>query len=213
MDTDWVLAVLRVLPWISAAAVLLGVWLLVVSIRERAQRRRWVAVARIATSALIVLLGLALVGLSVITTPIRVSAGAVGGRASTLPYVTADGDAGDVGDLRGRVVVLNAWATWCGPCIAEMPELDRLQAAYPDDVAVVGLSDQDQPTVERYAQANDFGFTLGRAAAPDSLAGPYAGFFGVRPTTFVIDRDGVIRATLVGEQTLESLETKVTPLL
>ena len=213
MDNDTFLAVLRFLPWISAAAVLLGAVLLAVSIRQRARFRRWVTVARIATSTLIVLLGLALVGISVITTPIRTSAGAVGESASALAYVDADGDTGDVGDFRGRVVVLNAWATWCGPCVAEMPELDRLQAAYPDDVAVVALSDEDQPTLERYVRANDFGFTLGRAAAPDRLAGPYAGFFGVRPTTLVIDRDGVIRATLIGEQTLASLEAQVTPLL
>ena len=213
MDDDATLTVIRFLPGISAAAVLLGAALLAVSIRQRGRLARWATVGRIAASTLIVLVGLVLVGLSVVTAPIRTSAGAVGERASTLPYVTADGEPGDVGDFRGRVVVLNAWATWCAPCIAEMPELDRLQAAHPDDLAVVALSDEDPPTVERYAQANGVGFTLGRAADPEGLTGPYAGFFGVRPTTLVIDREGVIRATLVGQQTLESLEAKVAPLL
>lgn len=213
MDNDAILTVIRLLPWISAVAVLLGVGLLVVSVRQRERLARWAWIGRIAASTLVVLLGLVLVGLSVVTAPIRTSAEAVGESASALAYVTAEGEPGDIGDFRGRVVVLNAWATWCAPCVAEMPELDRLQAAYPDDVAVVALSDEDQPTLERYVEAIDYGFTLGRVVAPDRLRGPYAGFFGVRPTTLVIDREGTIRTTLVGQQTVASLEAEVAPLL
>ena len=81
------------------------------------------------------------------------------------------------------------------------------------EIAVRALSDEDAATVSRWADANRFGFSIGRVDAPEAMPEPFGGFFGIRPTTLVIDREGVVQATLIGEQTLESLEGAVRPLL
>ena len=163
------------------------------------------------------LLGVVLFGIGILTAPMRASYAAEGTAPPPLAYIETvdgrDGGAANVADLRGRVVVLNAWATWCAPCLAEMPELDRLQRAHPRELAVVALSNEGEGTVAAWAEGQDVAFTLGRLAAPDSLAAPYSSMFQALPTTFVIDRDGVVRATLIGGQELADFEAAVEPLL
>ncbi|MEM1055794.1 MAG: TlpA disulfide reductase family protein [Bacteroidota bacterium] len=107
-----------------------------------------------------------------------------------------------LGDFAGRAVLLNAWATWCGPCREEMPALDSLQRERPEAVAVVFVSDEppellrawlaDRPTEGVYAHA-----TL------ESFVGPYAAVQGARPVSFVIGADGVLRERIIGAQTAE----------
>lgn len=113
----------------------------------------------------------------------------------------ADGDGSEVSlaDFRGQVVLLNFWATWCVPCLAEMPALDRLQAALGQEgLAVIALS-QDRggvPTVVRFYEKYDFG-NLGIYVDP---AGKLAADLdiGVLPTTLIIGRDGKVAGQLVG---------------
>ena len=105
-----------------------------------------------------------------------------------------------LGDFAGRAVLLNAWATWCGPCRAEMPALDSLQRERAGELAVVFVSDEppellrawlaDRPTAGVYAHA-----------APESFVGPYAAVQGARPVSFVIDAAGVLRERVIGAQT------------
>lgn len=113
-----------------------------------------------------------------------------------------------LGDFAERAVLLNAWATWCGPCRAEMPELDRLQQERPDDLVVVFVSDEppelirawlaDRPTSGVYVHA-----------APEAFVGPYAAVQGARPVTFVIDAEGVLRERIIGAQTAETLRDRL----
>ena len=118
------------------------------------------------------------------------------------PLELADVRTGEPVDLttfRGQAVLLNAWATWCGPCRAEMPALDSLQRERPDALAVVFVSDEapelirawlaDRPTEGVYAHAELADFV-----------GPYAAVQGARPVTFVIDAEGVLRDRIVGAQ-------------
>ena len=108
------------------------------------------------------------------------------------------GEQVDLGSYRGKVVVLNFWATWCPPCVAEMPSLQRLDRALgPEGLAVVTVStDEDQEALEEFVTR--YGLDLpvlldpgGRVASRDYRT---TGF----PETFVLDRAGVLLSHTVG---------------
>lgn len=103
-------------------------------------------------------------------------------------------------DLRGRVVVLNVWATWCPPCRAEMPSLQRLQAQLdPARYAVVALSvDQDANLVREFVlrYALEIPVYLDGADAAAVTALGVTGY----PTTFVVAPDGRVADRVAGER-------------
>lgn len=102
-------------------------------------------------------------------------------------------------DFRGRVVVLNLWATWCAPCRREMPSLDRLQAAHGgDDLVVLPLA-VDRAGVDKieefYAETGVEHLKIYRD--PKAAASRALGALGL-PTTVLIDRDGRDVGRLLG---------------
>lgn len=132
-----------------------------------------------------------------------------------LKAPTLDGQPFDLGALRGKVVVLNLWATWCSPCRVEMPALEAFHAKYQArGVMVLGLNENDPDDIAEVKKVMA-GFTY-----PAILAGtaPLNGFRTPRvlPITYVIDAKGVIRARLWPggtPVTEENLEKAVLPLL
>jgi len=104
-----------------------------------------------------------------------------------------------ISTLRGSVVVVNFWASWCVPCQRENPTLVALSKTYPD-VAFVGVGFQDAPDaarafLDRYARG---GPNYRYVTDPDSRAALDFGVFGI-PETFVLDRQGAVRSKLIGE--------------
>lgn len=101
-------------------------------------------------------------------------------------------------DHRGRLVLLNFWATWCAPCVEEMPSLDRLQAVRGDVLEVVAVSvDRGGPaSIERFYDR----LGLEHLAVYQDRGGSLTRAFDVRlyPSTFLIDRNGQIIAALPG---------------
>ncbi len=99
-------------------------------------------------------------------------------------------------DLRGQVVVLNFWATWCGPCRQELPQLQRLQEKYADGgLVVLGVSDEQPDVTLRFLEQRNLKFrTL------HDNGGQIFQRFSVMeiPTTLVIGRDGIIASRLLG---------------
>lgn len=120
----------------------------------------------------------------------------------------ADGMPHRLQELRGQVVLVNLWATWCPPCRKEMPDLNRLQEAYRDrGVVVLTVSDEERDTLLAYAKEqpmstlNVYAESLGWLDAPG------------RPISFVIDRDGTVREMFVGARDYETFEAAVRPYL
>ena len=100
-------------------------------------------------------------------------------------------------DLKGDVVVLNFWATWCPPCIEEMPSLVRMQHQLADKgVKVLAVSiDVDQKAYEKFLK--DHGVDLLTVRDPDQKASTVYGTFKW-PETYIIDRKGVVRRKFIG---------------
>jgi len=133
--------------------------------------------------------------------------------AVILPDV--NGSMQPMSELRGQILVVNFWATWCPPCREEMPELSELQALYKKEgLVVVGIAAEDQESVNQFAREAPVGYPL---FAADTEAGPLSYSLGnhrsVLPYTVVIDRDGHIVKSYFGRITRHLLEQSVKPLL
>ena len=116
-------------------------------------------------------------------------------------FQDAAGDPVRIGDFRGKVVVVNLWATWCAPCIIEMPTLARLAEARKDrDVVVLAVSidrEKDGEKARAFIAKNaplEF-YWDPKASLPFALKPPTAAM----PTTLIYGRDGVERARMLGE--------------
>jgi cytochrome c biogenesis protein CcmG/thiol:disulfide interchange protein DsbE len=126
-------------------------------------------------------------------------------------------DAGEtaLSDLLGNVTILNFWASWCGPCRAEMPALERLyQAEQRNGLAILAINStvQDEPAAVS-AFAAEYGLTFPILLDRDGAAGRA---YGVRalPSTFILDRAGIVRRVLYGGPLSEAvLRAAVEPLL
>jgi cytochrome c-type biogenesis protein len=131
--------------------------------------------------------------------------------APEIELKTLDGQPYSLASLRGRVVLLNFWATWCVPCRQEIPDLSAMQRDLGGrGLTVVGVSADDTADDVRDFQralAQDYTVVLGTTDAKSSY-----GVVGL-PKTFVIDRAGRIRQTFTGERKRAQFEAEVLPLL
>jgi thiol-disulfide isomerase/thioredoxin len=97
---------------------------------------------------------------------------------------------------RGKVVVVNFWATWCAPCVVEVPQLIELQRAHPDTLQIVGLSlDESLEEVRGFAESAGINYPV--ALVEPGFDAHFGGVVGV-PTSFVLDPDGHVVARHVG---------------
>jgi cytochrome c biogenesis protein CcmG, thiol:disulfide interchange protein DsbE len=127
-------------------------------------------------------------------------------RAPDFELTTPDGEVVRLKDLRGKVVLLNFWATWCPPCKAEMPDLDALHQKYgaEHDFLVLGVNDRENAVdVAAFARRERVNFPL----VIDRDGGVIETIFNVRylPTSMIIDRDGNIRDTWSGQIAREAM--------
>lgn len=128
------------------------------------------------------------------------------GRTPKNFELTLDGKPAHLSDLRGKVVVLNFWATWCPPCVDEAPSLNALQHRIaPLGGTVLGISvDEDQSAYEQFLKSYAIAFPTARAAGNTQLAKDYG--TTMFPETFVIGRDGRFDRKIVGPQDWTSAE-------
>jgi cytochrome c biogenesis protein CcmG, thiol:disulfide interchange protein DsbE len=113
-------------------------------------------------------------------------------------------------DYRGKVVLLNIWATWCVPCLKEMPDLDKLQKKFGDaGLVVINLSDESLEIIDRYLSKHPMVTTHGRVEKRE--VPEFYQFGGARPTSFLIGVRGEVIESIVGAKDLEYFESIMTP--
>jgi len=132
--------------------------------------------------------------------------------APDISLKTLDDQPFRLSSLRGRVVVLNFWATWCIPCRTEIPELNAMQKELGDKgLTIIGASWDDTSQGIKDFQNDikqDYAVLTGGEAVQQMFGG-----IPSLPTTYIIDRDGNIREKIIGARDREAFETVVKPLL
>jgi thiol-disulfide isomerase/thioredoxin len=111
----------------------------------------------------------------------------------------------------GRPVLVNLWATWCGPCRREMPALERLSQDERGKLAVIAIDQREDPVVVR-AFVKRFGVTFAVGIDDDQVVGTRLHLIGL-PSSFFVDRTGTIRDAVDGEMTYEEMTAKSKSLL
>ena len=143
-----------------------------------------------------------------------IAAGEIGSRLPEFSVQDLQGREISSADLRGKVVLIDFWATWCGPCKKEMPGYQQLLARYGDQgFAVIGfkfdtMKDTEDPV--QFAKRLRVRYPL--AVATDDIKQKFGGILGL-PTTLLYDRNGILRETLVSGQSYESFERSIKPYL
>ncbi|MCF7823616.1 MAG: redoxin domain-containing protein [Candidatus Marinimicrobia bacterium] len=117
--------------------------------------------------------------------------------APDFTLTNIEGESVSLSDFKGKVIIVDFWATWCGPCKMEIPGFIQLQEDYKDDVVVLGISlDQGGPAaVVPFAQRMNINYPI--VYGDGKVVQAYGGVRGI-PTTFVIDRDFNIQRKYVG---------------
>lgn len=152
----------------------------------------------------LMLLPLALSGAAIGKKPV------VGEIAPEAQLTLVDGTKLDLGAMRGDVVVLNFWATWCVPCRTELPILDtyyQLQKRH--GLRVYAVTTEDSVPLYKLKPL----FARLKIGSARRIKGPYGPIDGGVPTNYIIDRSGKLRYAKAGALTLEILNEELVPLL
>jgi thiol-disulfide isomerase/thioredoxin len=135
----------------------------------------------------------------------------VGQPARAFTITTFGHDKVKLADLRGKVVVLNYWATWCGPCKHEMPMMDAVNRRFHGQgLEIYAITTEDSvPPFQLRKVASLLSFPLATRLSGSG----YGAIGGAVPTSYVIDRNGTLRYAKAGAFDLESFQAVVLPLL
>jgi len=129
----------------------------------------------------------------------------------TLPDL--DGKPVKLSAFRGKVVLLNFWATWCGPCKAEIPGFVELQTQYKNDLVIVGLSvDDPADKAKAFAQQYKVNYPMVLGLGHDEIQDAYGPIYGI-PASFLISRDGKVCKRHLGIAPKSQFEREIKALL
>jgi thiol-disulfide isomerase/thioredoxin len=135
-----------------------------------------------------------------------------GAPAQSFPATRLDGKPDALDNYRGRVVLVNLWASWCTPCREEMPDLERLYVAEKDRGLVVLGIDQGESAAAAGAFAREHSVTFPILLDQDQRYGRAYAAIGL-PTTVIVDRGGRIVKGIDGALTLAEMRDAVGPVL
>ena len=138
------------------------------------------------------------------------------GNKAPLNYTVKDMNGAQVkiADYAGKVILLNYWATWCGPCRVEIPGFVELYDQYKDKgLVILGVSTDDDPeTLRGYAKEMKMNYPVLVGRENEELLDAFGPLFGL-PTSYVIGRDGSVCAKQLGPASKEDFEKALKPLL
>jgi len=129
-------------------------------------------------------------------------------------FQTARGESFDMATLRGKILLVNFWATWCPPCVEEMPELEalqqELQAKSGSRVQTIGIGIDSPSNIRQFASKSQISYPLMLAGSQGSeLARLFGNDKGLLPYTVVIGQDGSMLKTVLGRVRIDSLRQTV----
>ena len=129
----------------------------------------------------------------------------IGAEAPDIAITTIDGKSIRLSQLKGKRVVLDFWATWCGPCVMEMPHFERLyNESSHDDLIIIGISNEDETKVRSFVAQKGVNYPI---AVSKGLPSPYKDL-AVIPTSFFIDRKGIVQSVFVGSRNFNQLKDR-----
>ena len=137
------------------------------------------------------------------------------GKPAPLNYTLKDMNGAEVklSSYKGKIILLNFWATWCEPCKYEIPDLISLQEQYADDLVVLGFSVDDTPEqLKAYAAEYQVNYPMLVGSGHENIQDAYGPMWGI-PVTIVIARDGTIARKQSGIRTREQFEREIKALL
>jgi thiol-disulfide isomerase/thioredoxin len=137
--------------------------------------------------------------------------GAVGERAPDVRLARLDGSPLELGDLRGKAVLVDFWATWCGPCIRALPHLMELDEQY-EDLVVVGIAMDTQGKAVVAPFVEKRGVTIDVVLATAEVVAAFGGVDRI-PTTFLIAPSGEITEKWIGARPKQEYEQAVQKVL
>ena len=136
-------------------------------------------------------------------------------KTAPLDFVVKDMNGAEVklSSYKGKIILLNFWATWCEPCKYEIPDLISLQEQYADDVVVLGFSVDDTPEqLKAYAAEYKVNYPLLVGSGHENIQDAYGPMWGI-PVTIIIAPDGTIARKQSGIRTREQFEREIKALL
>lgn len=134
----------------------------------------------------------------------------VGEQAPPFDLVALDGSAFTIESLEGRPIFINFWATWCPPCLEEMPIIQRMYEKYGEALAIVAVTDEPIPIARPYVAEHSYTFPV-FVDPGGRMSGDY--LVQALPTSLFIDASGVIRARHIGQLTEEQMEAYIQKVL
>ena len=137
---------------------------------------------------------------------------ASGNLAPDFTVTDLDGRKLTLSDFKGKVVLLNFWATWCAPCRTEIPHFVEMQNKYgPQGFQVIGISmDDNAKPVREFYQQYQLNYPV--AVGDDKLAERFGGILGL-PVNFILDREGRVHAKHLGATDVSVFDDEVSELL
>ncbi len=133
--------------------------------------------------------------------------------ASDFTLPSLDGKQIKLSSFRGKVVLLNFWATWCGPCKAEIPAFVELQQQYKNDLVVLGLSvDDPADKAKAFADQYKVNYPMVLGLGHDEIQDAYGPIYGI-PASFLISRDGKVCKRHLGLAPKTQFEREIKALL